>query len=305
MKHFRYCGWVIASEWKLSPFAPLIGDASGHADIMVRRAPVPTALPNAVRSTAVWAINRREGLWGLDGVARYRVCQEGRLIEVEPAVGADAETVALFLLRAVLPLAALYRGEFLLSGSAVAWEGKACAFVGPSGVGKSTVAAVLVQNGWDLVGDSLLRVTRDTRGKFHVHPQCPELWLWDDMREQFGFQAEFCQVQKTIQLRRQYFPTVADAASLRRIIVLSVHRGDNDSLQTEQSHGGHAFETLIHYLAGAGWQHTIADRARLFQWATDLAKQIEIQKLELPRFENMPTEYFKLAIDKFCSYDPV
>lgn len=301
MKYFRYCGWAIASEWDLSPFAPLILDTCGHPDITVRLAQVPTSLPNAERCTAVWAINQREGLWKLDGVARYRVSQQGQLIEVEPAAWASVETVALFLLRAVLPLVALYRGEFLLNGSGVARDGKACVFIGPSGVGKSTAAAILVGGGWDLVGDSLLRVTQDKAGEFVIHPQGPGLWLWNDMLEKCGLQTEFFQLRKDIGLRRLNISALGNTVFLSRIINLRLQRVDQGSLHAEHRSGGYAFEVLIQHLAGSVWQRFIANRIHLFQWGTKLAKQTEYQKVELPTFDNAIPDHFERSMEQLAS----
>lgn len=54
------------------------------------------------------------------------------------------------------------RGELGLHGSAVAFDGRALAFVGGSGFGKSTIAAALCANGATLLADDAVALTVDT-----------------------------------------------------------------------------------------------------------------------------------------------
>jgi hypothetical protein len=76
------------------------------------------------------------------GVARYRVTA-GTDITVEQLDSAPSAAVEAHLLGVALGVAWLQRGRLVLHASAIAVGGRAVAFVGPAGVGKSTVAGIL------------------------------------------------------------------------------------------------------------------------------------------------------------------
>ena len=84
----------------------------------------------------------------------YDVDREGREVIVETGDPAAAE-VRVFLLTAVLSALCLKRQLFPLHASAAVVDGGAVAFVGSSGVGKSTIAAALMRQGHMVLADDL------------------------------------------------------------------------------------------------------------------------------------------------------
>jgi len=89
------------------------------------------------------------------------------------------EDAATYVLGPVLGLLLRLRGVTCLHGSAVAIDGRAVAFVGSEGAGKSTTAAALAQKGYAVISDDIVAlVQRD--GSFFVHPAYPYLCLWPD-----------------------------------------------------------------------------------------------------------------------------
>jgi hypothetical protein len=104
-----------------------------------------------------FTVRRSErGYWlSFDDFGRYAVSLDGR----EAACQADAvpvERCERFLFAQVLPLAAVLQGLDVVHASAVAWDGRVVAFVGPSGAGKTTLAARLVARGAMLITDDAL-----------------------------------------------------------------------------------------------------------------------------------------------------
>lgn len=87
---------------------------------------------------------------GFDRV-EVRRCPDGERAHLVPVLASG--TVLAFLL--------MLRGSTVLHASAVAIDGKAVAFAGPSGRGKSTVAALMCQAGAALVTDDVLVVDVD------------------------------------------------------------------------------------------------------------------------------------------------
>jgi hypothetical protein len=84
------------------------------------------------------------------------------------------------LLDQVLPLALSRRGRLLLHASAVHVPGiGALAFAGPTGRGKSTLAAALASRGGRILSDDCLALEPCARG-LQVLPAYPGLRLWPD-----------------------------------------------------------------------------------------------------------------------------
>jgi hypothetical protein len=87
----------------------------------------------------------------------YLVAPDGRRIVAAPPAGPAWRWERLVLAQ-VLPLAAVLRGMDVLHASAVALGGRAVAFLGPSQVGKTTLASRIVARGARLVTDDVLAV---------------------------------------------------------------------------------------------------------------------------------------------------
>lgn len=81
----------------------------------------------------------------------------------------------------VMPLSWKLRGGEALHASAVAIDGRVCAFFGPTGAGKSTLAASLVAAGYPLVCDDCLALLPPRDGApLEVQPAYAALRLWPD-----------------------------------------------------------------------------------------------------------------------------
>ncbi len=112
------------------------------------------------------------GPWGyqlsFDGFGRYAVSLDGReaLCE-EGAVSLDR--CERFLFAQVLPLASVLQGLDVVHASAITLDRGVVAFVGPSGAGKTTVAARLLARGAGLVTDDALAL-EVSGGEVIAHP---------------------------------------------------------------------------------------------------------------------------------------
>src|SRR3954468_14330500 len=74
-----------------------------------------------------------------------------------------------FLVGRILPWAAVLRGLEVFHASAVAVDGRALAFVGPTGAGKTSVAVRLVARGARFLTDDVLALD-DVHGAVRAHP---------------------------------------------------------------------------------------------------------------------------------------
>src|SRR6202011_5530874 len=83
-------------------------------------------------------------------VGRFRI-RRGREIAIDPLPGVSERDIRLFLLGPVLGLLCHQRGLLPLHASAIVADGRAVAFAGPSGIGKSTLAACFQDRGYEVL----------------------------------------------------------------------------------------------------------------------------------------------------------
>ncbi len=99
-------------------------------------------------------------------VADFRVDRQLCVIQVHLAPGQSPDYAALLLVGNVIASVRMLSGECVLHASAVEVNRRAVAFVGHSGMGKSTLAALSCAAGARLVTDDLLRVSLAKHGAF-------------------------------------------------------------------------------------------------------------------------------------------
>lgn len=111
------------------------------------------------------------------GIAAFLVDLRQNSIWGRAEAGVPWETLRHLLLDLVLPAAVGQSGRAVLHASAVRLGERAAVFVGPSGFGKSTLAASFGREGICLADDSVL-LAIDGRGAARAIPSYPGLRLW-------------------------------------------------------------------------------------------------------------------------------
>jgi hypothetical protein len=133
----------------------------------------------------VWTSFHRspDGYWmRFPARADFLIDAAGGWIEAWPAPGADPTELEHLWQNQVLPMALGRAGFLVFHGSAVAWEGAGLAFIGPSGHGKSTLAAAAARRGGQFLTDDALALS-DEGAAFLVHPVAASIRLWGDSQQ--------------------------------------------------------------------------------------------------------------------------
>ena len=186
MNAYSAYGLLIESDVPL----PLPPGPAGQPDLVLRRAEdreVPHERPPGERlaevgrpdHTIFYTLARAEGV-----TLRYpALCDfvgDATFSRVSVHLHPDADEALLPVLiaGALLAIHLQLRGALVLHASAVQAGDQAVAFVGRSGMGKSTLATALCTQGYPLITDDLLRVDADLR----VYPGSTETRLRDSAR---------------------------------------------------------------------------------------------------------------------------
>jgi len=300
MPLYRAYGLTIDSELELPELeraiddssAGLAGDArtaraasqSRAPDLTIRFGAVsPDALPGGQRTSPRSCVTATEVWLNIEGVARFLV-SGGHSITIDPAPGADAESIRLILLGNCVGVALGQRGLLVLHGNAVQ-VGDACmCVVGNSGAGKSTTSAGFWRRGHTVLADDVVAVDSDCR----VIPGFPRIKLWQESADRLAIDTAALQ---RIRPGADKFnlPTAAPANTplpLRWVYVISVH--DGPDLRLQPVSGLDRFEPLrsntyvVRYLKGMALEerHLVA--------CGRLASRIRLVKVSRPREGSTP-----------------
>jgi hypothetical protein len=118
-------------------------------------------------------------------IGRFAI-RDGASITVDPLPESPDENVRLFLLGSAFGALLHQRGLLPLHANAVEFDGKAVAFMGPSGHGKSTLAAWFHDHGHRVIADDVCVIGFDDHGQPHASPGLPRLRLWRDALQATG-----------------------------------------------------------------------------------------------------------------------
>jgi hypothetical protein len=113
------------------------------------------------------------------GFADFEVSRDGMEIAGWRVDGISDATITQLYLNQVLPLALSRRGAPVLHASAIDLHGDGIAFVGGTGLGKSTLVASFGRQGMPCLSDDGLALSADGEA-FWIAPGHPSLRLWDD-----------------------------------------------------------------------------------------------------------------------------
>ena len=183
---YRLYGRVIRSPWLLD--APLAA-AGERVDIDIRRAGGSAfrearSFAGPARDPEDWFCFLRlpDGSQYLrwTGLFEFLVAPGGRRILALPTRRASRESFRTYLLGHVLSFALLEMGVEPLHATASVVDGRALAFLGPPGSGKSTVAAAFLEDGWPLLTDDLL-VVHMNDGRSLAEPGYPRIKLFPEI----------------------------------------------------------------------------------------------------------------------------
>jgi hypothetical protein len=116
------------------------------------------------------------------GMADFRISESGQQITATPHPSLGDATLQHLLYNQAVPLALSRQGLLVLHGSAVMIGGQAVAFLGKSGMGKSSLAAGFASAGYPFLTDDALVLAEGPAPR--ILPGRPAIRLWQDSVEE-------------------------------------------------------------------------------------------------------------------------
>jgi hypothetical protein len=316
MEHwYRAHGLIISSEVELAlPSGPPV---PGTPDLMLRwgaQRPVPADDPPGDRLAGLSgpdgkvfyslgrnrdrAVLRYPGLCDFDGDPKLRD------VTVHLHPGADPGLVPVLAAGALLAVHLTLRHELVLHASAVQVNGHAVAFVGRSGMGKSTLAAALCDNGCPLVADDVLRVELADTIAMRVYPGSTESRLRMAARD-LADSAPSGAVRPTADGRLALRPhTRADRPLPLAACVVPRPSREATAVSVTRLAPSRALSRMLQFPRVAGWSEP-ASLAGAFQALADLVEQVPVFEATVPWGPPFRPEHLSGLLESVAGRTPV
>lgn len=207
------------------------------------------------------------------------VAVNGRELLYRPYAGIDDVSVQLFLMGSGLGAVLMQRKFLVMHGNAVEFDGACVMCVGPSGVGKSTTAAGLMQRGHRVMSDDICAIDADGR----IVPGMPHIKLWQQAADGLGLSTDALDRVRP-ELQKFGLPLedafCEDHVPIKRIYVLSPHASDEIVCEHLTAHA--KFQVLrkntyrLPFVAGMGLNKLH------FQQVEALSRQTTVMRIKRP-----------------------
>jgi hypothetical protein len=284
------------------------GEPDPTAHLRVRLAGGPPRRPAPARWFMSWT-HPAGGRWldcardaggyllRFSALADFSVDVGGRDIVCRARRGTPLATLRHLLLDQVLPLVLNLRGRDALHATCVLTPGGACAFTGPTGAGKSTLAASFLLAGYPVLSDDCLVLGEDGEAILAT-PAYPGLRLWGDALAALGGArapsrpvAHYTS-KRRLRARERRTPRLAARHPLARVYALAPPAaGERGAPAAPRLERLSRREGLVELIAAA-FRLDIADRgmlARQFGFLARVASRVPVRRLRVPRdFAGLP-----------------
>ena len=290
MPHYRLCGMTVESRF---PLPELPRSHSAPCCVFSRSRPRRRArrprwyhhwYEQGGRRVLSFARTDARYLLRFPRMADFEIAANLARITARPRNGLPAETLRHLLLDQVWPLALSARGHVVLHASAVVLpDGRALAFAGPAGSGKSSLAAAFALAGGRILTDDCLPI-RPTSGGWSAVPSYPGLRLWPDMLRPLAADrhvlADVAHYTGKKRLTGSALPFASGAAPLSAVYILR-RRGSRAALAVSLLARAPAILKLVSLSYLLDHQDRKA-LARSFDQLARLTAAVPVRELELP-----------------------
>lgn len=299
MYSYKIYGLNISSEVEI----PELPETAGESDITFRMgkhadAPSGNYTPGAHRlSPEVMLFTAREaGSFLIEGK---------RKVTVFPVESCDPAMLRLFLLGSVSGMI-LHLNDFLpLHGNAVALDGEGCvAFLGHSGKGKSTLAAMLMKRGYKLLTDDICAV-RTANGMPMVMPGIPHVRLWGDAMQML--QIDPSGLKKHHPSEEKFLLPIGKCYAkhplpLKKIYILG-GAGSEDECRLELLSPSERMRCLRNHTYRLGFVKRTGQSRKHFSLCGEVAARVPVKMIMRPQ-ANLPLEQFVDFVERDLHSSP-
>jgi hypothetical protein len=224
--YYKVYGLYIGSELELPELSPV---QNIKVDVTIGFGEVPEHLPEVRGSGVLFEAALNDFLFKFEGIGRYRV-QNGSRIIIQPEREALPSEIRLVLLGSSIGALLHQRGMLAIHGSAITDGKQTMILSGQSGVGKSTLAAGLLELGYSVIADDISVIGQNEKQDYIVESGIPHLKLWKDVLVHLNKADDLSRVRPQLEKYRIPIPVLEEETpSLSKIVFLSPSNSTNFS----------------------------------------------------------------------------
>lgn len=251
-------------------------------DIVVRRVDLSEWWREVSIPQRRFVVNENQVTFHIENTAIFCI-QEGERILVSPIEGSDEDKLRLYILGTCMAALLMQRKVLPLHGSALAIDGRAYAFVGDRGAGKSTLASALLSRDCQLLSDDVIAVSLSKEQTPLVMPSYPQQKLWQESLNQFG--VDPAQYRPLFERETKYAVPVTSQFSSEPLPLAGVFelvKTENDQIQIHPMQGLERLHTLYRHT----FRNFLIPRLGLMEWhfrnCAAFVNQITVSQLRRP-----------------------
>jgi GTPase SAR1 family protein len=269
---------VFSSEIEIPGMMP----SKEKADVGISFGTIPEDNTQLIKKGVLYEIRIHSLKLQIPGMASI-YCHDNDGVIVEISDKSRIGEIPVFLMGSVAGYY-LHKRNFLpVHGSALTNGERTIILCGASGVGKSTLAAWLNQNGWLLMSDDISSV-QFVHGQPYVFPGTRNLKLWRDAMEKLGIHTNQRKVRNALE---KYYvateKTCNEARIVNDVFFLSTH--NTGQIEFEEIKGLRKFEMLrkntyrFQYIRGTSLE------AGCFDLLGKLASKVQSFRITKPNYD--------------------
>lgn len=300
INNYYIFGLTIASELPLPSFASP-DFQQDQPDVTIDYGDTPNALADPRIKGVRYQAAPGEFLLRVNNVARFYV-QDGNRITITPEYGTSEDDILIFLMGSAMGALLHQRNILVLHGSAIAVNGQSVVFCGPSGIGKSTIAAGFNQRGYPFLADDLCAIAL-CDGRPAVIPGFPRLKLWADTLNKLDTSKDQLKsVRWGVDLEKYFLPvdsSLHTPAPLQAVFILK--STNTDKLEITPLQGAEKIDPLIENTYRMRFLHGLGGKKDHFKQCAAVAAKAEVCKVVRPDKGFLLDELMDLVAERFPS----
>jgi hypothetical protein len=237
-------GYSITSEIPLQELPRLANEKDSTIDIEIQMEELSHKWLSITRNNNGFLIKENMVMYKFEDVAIFLI-QEGRKISVSPLKEYDEDVARLIILGTCMGIILMQRKVLPLHGSSIIVNEKAYAIIGDSGVGKSTLAAAFLKEGFKLLTDDVIAVSVTNENIPIITPSYPHQKLWEDSLHNFGLDKNKYnsiygrETKFSVPVAAQYSPRKIPLGGIFELV-----KTDNRDIKLDKINGVNGLHTL-------------------------------------------------------------
>lgn len=251
-------------------------------DVIIEYGDTPAHLTHPKGKGAIYEAAPGEFLLRIDWLGRYYV-EDGRRITITPNADANEQWILVFLMGSAMGALLHQRNYLVLHAGAIRAKDSAVIFMGPSGIGKSTLAAGFHQRGYPFLADDVCAVAM-VNGKPCVIPGFLQLKLWEDILKKLGKDKD--QLKSLVwsrNLEKYFMPVMCgneNPVALETVFNLGAANVDHISLLAIS--GAAKIDPIFRNTYRRGFLHGLGNKQKHFQNCARVAMQTNVFQVRRP-----------------------